>query len=310
MIPSISIVTPSFNQVAYLEQTIRSVLDQEVPGLEYIIVDGGSTDGSVDIIRRYADRLAWWTSEPDAGQADAINKGASHASAPYLAWLNSDDLYYPGAINAAIRALEAHPEAVAVYSDLDSIDGSGRRINATRMKPCSLESLLCFQILGQPAVFMRREAFVAAGGLDTSYHLLLDHHLWIRLAQKGKMEYVPGTWSAARYHDAAKNRRQASGFGTEAFRIVQESSADPALAGVVHALGPRMRAAAHRVSARYLLDGGRPWDALNEWVNAFGLHAPTALRRPNLLFSALLDFAGLGRWRRHMQKHVGTRRAA
>ncbi|WP_322508462.1 glycosyltransferase family 2 protein, partial [Anaerolinea sp.] len=124
----VNIVTPSFNQARFLEETMLSVLHQDYPHIEYIVVDGGSTDGSVDIIRRYADRLAWWVSEPDRGQTDAINKGFAHAHGEILAWLNSDDTYQPGAVRAAVEALEKHPEAAMVYGDAHYIDENGRVI--------------------------------------------------------------------------------------------------------------------------------------------------------------------------------------
>jgi glycosyltransferase involved in cell wall biosynthesis len=152
----VSIVTPSFNQADYLEQTIQSVLAQDYPWIEYIIIDGASTDGSVEIIERYAGRLAWWVSEPDRGQAEAINKGLQRANGEIVAWLNSDDLYLPGAVSRAVAALQANHALGLVYGDALTIDAQGRPIHSLVFGEWGLEELIRFRIICQPAVFMRR----------------------------------------------------------------------------------------------------------------------------------------------------------
>ena len=294
----VSIVTPSYNQAAYLELTIRSVLEQGYPELEYMVVDGGSTDGSVEIIKRHADRLAWWVSEKDTGQAEAINKGLSRAHGEIVAWLNSDDVYLPGAIAGAVRAFAAHPQAALVYGDTRAVDADDHTFNVLRYRQLSLDNLLCYEIIGQPAVFMRRAAFEAAGGLDLSYHYMLDHQLWIKIAMLGELVHVDEQWAAARYHPGAKNRAQATGFAREAFRLRQWIQEQPELQPALRRVGKRADAAVERVNARYLLDDGQSWQALKAWGRALSLHPPTALRRLNLLSSAVLNLLGLGAVRR------------
>jgi GT2 family glycosyltransferase len=289
----VSIVTPSYNQAAYLEQTISSVLEQDYPRLEYLIADGASTDGSVEIIKKYADRLAWWVSEKDNGQAEAINKGLSRAKGDIIAWLNSDDYYLPGAISAAVRAFQDNPDVALIYGNMLAVDESGEIINILKYNQLDLDDLLCFQIIGQPAVFFRREALEKAGNLDASYHFLLDHHLWLRIALQGRILHVDETWAAARYHAEAKNRAKAAEFGREAFRILEWVKTQPGLAEAVTDVERRARASAHRVDARYLLDGGQPWAALTAWIRALLIHPPTALARLNIFVSALLHFFGL-----------------
>jgi len=295
--PLVSIITPSFNQAAYLEQTMRSVLDQDHPDIEYIVMDGGSTDGSVDIIKKYSSRLAFWASERDRGQAEAINKGMARAHGTIMAWLNSDDYYLPGAISAAAKVFEQNPEVALIYGDMLAVDRDGGTINLLKYRQVSLEDLMCFQILGQPAVFFRHNAFEKAGGLDTSLHFLLDHQLWIKIAAGGKILHVPLTWSAARYHAEAKNRAKAAEFGQEAFRILEWAAADEKLAPVLARVNRRAYAGANRVDARYLLDGGQSWPALKAWTRALFIHPPTALSRLNLFVSALLNLLGLERVR-------------
>ncbi len=290
----VTVVTPSYNQAAFVEQTIRSVLEQDHRELEYFVIDGGSTDGSVDVIKCYADRLTGWESEKDNGQAEAINKGMKQAHGEIVAWLNSDDTFLPGAITGAVQAFASHPQAALVYGDTRAVDGKNRMLNISHYRQLSLEDLLCFEIIGQPAVFMRRSAYEAAGGLDTSYHFMLDHQLWIKLAQQGEMVHVDQLWASARYHPGAKNRAQATGFASEAFRLLEWVEAQPELAPALKRVERRARASVQRVNTRYLLDDGQPWPALQAWVRAFLIHPPTALRRMNLLGSALLNLLGLG----------------
>jgi glycosyltransferase involved in cell wall biosynthesis len=293
----VSIITPSFNQAAYLEQTMRSVLEQDYPHIEYIVVDGASTDNSVDIIKKYESKLAWWISEKDSGQADAINKGFERATGQIIAWLNSDDYYLAGTVDAAVKIFEGNPEVVLLYGNMLAVDEDGKTFNTLNYKQLTLEDLLCFQIIGQPAVFMRRSALQAAGKLDPTFHFMLDHHLWIRIAQRGEILHVDQTWAAARYHAEAKNIAKAAEFGREAFRILDWAKAQPELAPILARISRPAVASANRVDARYLLDGGKPALALSAWMRALLIHPPTALARMNIFISAILNLLGLGKLR-------------
>lgn len=294
----VSIVTPSYNQASYLEKTIQSVLEQDYPRIEYIVVDGASTDNSFEIIKKYNDRLAYWISEKDSGQAEAINKGFTRANGDILGWLNSDDYYLPGTISAVVKCFEENPDVVMIYGDMMAVDGDGHITNILKYRQLSLQDLLCFQIVGQPSVFFRRSAFEKTGFLETSFHFMLDHHLWIRLAQQGPILHVPQVWSAARYHPQAKNRAKAAEFGREAFRVLDWAKTQPSLAESLAGIERRALASANRYDARYLLDGGQPLPALGAWFRALFIHPPTALARLNLFVSAVLEITGLSKLRR------------
>jgi glycosyltransferase involved in cell wall biosynthesis len=292
--PLVTIVTPSFNQAQFLELTLRSVLDQAYPVLEYLVIDGGSTDGSVEIIQRYANRLAGWVSEKDSGQAEGINKGLARANGEIVAWLNSDDVYLPGAIAAAVQAFEANPRLGLVFSDVQAIDQAGQVTNVMRYGDWGLDELMTFHIIGQPGVFMRRSALISAGLLDPSYHFLLDHQLWLRLAQLAPMQHIPGVWAQGRFHPAAKNVAQASRFGEEAYRIVDWMHTQPNLAERLQRLDKQVRAGACRMDARYLLDGGLPRESLRAYWNSLKSDAPTALVEWRRMVFAVLSLAGMG----------------
>lgn len=317
--PLVSIVTPSFNQAHFLEVTIRSVLEQDYPRIEYMVVDGASTDGSVEIIRKYAEILvseglpsdrrkhivSWWVSEKDSGQAEAINKGLARASGEIIAWLNSDDFYLPGAVTAAVKAFEAHPQAGLVYGDTVAVDEKGEVIHFPRYAQWSLQDLLTFHILGQPAVFMRREVLLKAGLLDPSFHFLLDHHLWIRMAALAPMVYVPERWAAGRFHESAKNVAQAAKFGEEAFRILEWAQSDPRVSGTWRQVSRQSRAAALRINGRYLLDAGKAPQAFQSYWRSLVTHPATALVEWKRILFSFLSLFGLGvlqrqynRWRK------------
>lgn len=185
-IPKISIVTPSFNQGEYLESTIRSVLEQGYPAVEYIVADGGSTDGSCEVLRRYESRIADWFSERDDGQADAIDKGFSRATGEVLAWLNSDDTYLPGALSTVMKEFMDDPSLDVVYGDLIVVNSDGAFVDDWKVTDFDMRACIYLDrgIL-QPAAFWRRSAFEAVGGLNTQLQFAMDLDLFLRMALRG-----------------------------------------------------------------------------------------------------------------------------
>ncbi|HXD10400.1 MAG TPA: glycosyltransferase family 2 protein [Anaerolineales bacterium] len=222
--PLVSVITPSFNQSRYIEATIQSVLSQDYQNIEYMIVDGGSQDGSTEIIKKYAlesDSLPsknpkqasglqsrsidWWVSEKDKGQTDAINKGFARAKGEILAWLNSDDTYEPGAISAAVRYLQEHPEAGMVYGDCNFINEDGRVIGKFGAAQTD-EHLLRqgYVHIPQQTMFFRAELWKQVGPLDPSFYFAMDYDLWTRIAARAQLKYVPQTWANFRLHTTGK----------------------------------------------------------------------------------------------------------
>jgi glycosyltransferase involved in cell wall biosynthesis len=217
--PLVSIVTPSYNQAAYLEATICSVLEQDYPKIEYIIMDGGSTDGSVDIIKKYS-RDITWTSAPDAGQTDAINMGFERATGQIYAWLNSDDLYRPGAISEMVSYFQEHPEVGLVYGDADFIDEDGNWIGMFPAAETGYRRLRQGYVhIPQQATFFRSRLWPLVSPLDTSFYFAMDYDLWVRLAALTPIEYVRRTWAAFRLHGDAKTSRSADRCWPEMIRV-------------------------------------------------------------------------------------------
>jgi glycosyltransferase involved in cell wall biosynthesis len=203
--PLVSIITPSRNQAPFLEATIQSVLGQDYPELEYLVIDGGSTDGSLDIIKRYKKRLAYWVSEPDRGQTDAINKGFAHAKGEIFAWLNSDDLLLPGAITRAVNYLISHPETGMVYGDADFIDETGNVIGRFPARQTDYRRLRQGYVhIPQQSAFFRASMWNQVGPLDPNFYFAMDYDLWVRIAQQSCIDYFPETWACFRLHRNAK----------------------------------------------------------------------------------------------------------
>ena len=216
MRPKLTIITPSLNQGKFLERAVRSVLDQGYENLEYVIVDGGSTDGSVEIIRRYEDRLAWWVSEPDEGQSDAINRGLARTTGEVVAYLNSDDYYLPGAFTTAIAALQ-QTNARWIAGAAECVDEHDRSVGVGVWQPTQpSEWELWFRgrhwwavrtwCVPQPSAFWRRELFDDYGVFRQDMHFAFDAEFFLRLAYAGELpELVPDVLSARVEHPAQKS---------------------------------------------------------------------------------------------------------
>lgn len=201
----ISIVTPSYNQARFLEQTIKSVLSQDYAQIEYLIVDGGSTDGSQNLIKKYEKNLAWWVSEKDRGQTDAINKGFAHARGDILAWINSDDTYEPGAVAAAVAYLQDHPEVGMVYGDCNFIDETGKVIGKFHSAQTNYRLLRQgYSHIPQQTMFFRADLWKQVGPLDPSFYFAMDYDLWTRISARTEIKYVPQTWANFRLHGSGK----------------------------------------------------------------------------------------------------------
>jgi len=204
---AITIVTPSYNQGRFIGETVRSVLGQDYANLEYLVIDGGSTDETLEVLKRYEGRLRWW-SERDRGQADAINKGFRRASGEVLGWLNSDDTYEPGALVKVADYFNRHPEIDLVYGEgyLMAEDGSNkRRFPATEPVFNLTRLIYVWDYILQQATFFRRSLLDRIGFLDESLHYGLDWDLWIRAGRAGRIGYLPEYLGTLREYEAAKS---------------------------------------------------------------------------------------------------------
>lgn len=219
-LPRISIVTPSFNQAEFLEETILSVIEQDYPSLEYIVMDGGSSDNSAAILERYADRLSFWTSVKDNGQADALNKGFRRATGDIVGYLNSDDLYLPGSLAKVAEEFTAQPACRWLTGSCVFFGGDKKEELFRPVTPENQASWLRHWVIPQPAVFWRRELFAKHGFLDESFHYCMDYEFWLRLLFGGeRCHFIDHTLAKFRLHQTSKTVGAADAFAPEAAAI-------------------------------------------------------------------------------------------
>jgi glycosyltransferase involved in cell wall biosynthesis len=209
LFPKISIVTPSFNQGIFLEKTILSVLNQEYPNLEYIIIDGGSTDKSINIIKKYEKYLTYWHSKHDRGQSDAIAQGFKRATGSILAWLNSDDIFYPNALNHIGCFFMENSKIDVIYGDSLRIDKDNRVTNEIYSVPFSKLGFISQAFyFHQASVFWRKTIYDRSNGINTSLHLTMDPDLWLRFYNaRAKFCYLPKILSCCRSHSETKTNQ-------------------------------------------------------------------------------------------------------
>ncbi|MGD0830833.1 MAG: glycosyltransferase family 2 protein [Terracidiphilus sp.] len=207
-LPKITVVVPSFNQAKYLELTLRSILDQNYPELELIVIDGGSKDESPDIIRKYEQHLKFWCSEPDGGQTQGIMKGFAHATGEILCFLNSDDLFESGALREVGEYFAAHPGVDAVFGDTLWIDTEGNALRKQKEIPFNRSLwLYTYNYIPGMSMFWRRTIYDRAGGFNPALQLAFDADLWIRFSDHGSIKHVARQWSRMRFYPEQKNRR-------------------------------------------------------------------------------------------------------
>lgn len=218
--PKISVIVPSYNQGHYLGLTLASIVEQQYPNLELVVMDGGSTDNSVEVIQHYERSITYWQSQKDGGQTAALVDGFRRSSGDIQCWLNSDDLHFPYTLHEVARYFDEHPAVDAVYGDTAWVDANG--VELRKQREIGFYRFLwmyTYNYIPGMSMFWRRAIYEQAGGLDASFNLAMDADLWIRMADIGRIEHVRRLWSMMRYYPEQKNVRLRERSDQEDLRI-------------------------------------------------------------------------------------------
>lgn len=285
--PQVSIVTPSYNQAPFIEETIRAVLLQKYPNLEYIVMDGGSTDGSVDIIRKYEPWLSYWVSEPDGGQADAINNGFARATGEIIAWLNSDDYYAPDTLHQVARKFISDPALGLAYGDIDVVDGNGNKTGSIGYHASGAQMLAELEMPYQPASFFSRAVLKKAGRLDPSLRYVMDVDILLKVMANAGFAHIPARLAAFRIHAESKTFLAECQFAEELLTVLQRVLEHPDRYPGLAAIGwNRIQSSFYRRISKHLYLGNRFDKSLRYILLACQTHPSSTL--------TVLGDAGLG----------------
>ena len=227
--PSISVIIPSFNQGQFIEDTLLSVIGQQYPNLEILVIDGGSTDNTVEILEKYSDKISYWHSKKDKGQADAINQGLHLSSGDVICWLNSDDMFMPGTLLDIGKRFQGHTDqSHFIYGAAVAIKESGESVfsNTQSAAPFDASKLTYFDYIVQPSTFWTRKLFQCVGDLNIRYNYALDWEWFIRASEVTEFEYVCKFYSVYRYHSLHKTSNGGLARRKEIVEIVEKYASD------------------------------------------------------------------------------------
>lgn len=304
---TITIVVPSYNQAHYLREALDSIVTQD-PQPELIVMDGGSDDGSVDVIRQFESSITHWQSRPDGGQTSAIAEGFRRATGDVLGWLNSDDVLCPGALARVAAAFAADPDLQWLYGDGDLIDHESRHLISRPMVPIRRDDLFNLHVyLPQEATFFRREAYVAVGGVDTSLHYAMDYDLWLRLAARSSPTHLPEPLGRFRVV-AGQKSSDVAGYVAEEEQVKARHESAFRVYGPQERIWRTIRFRAARIRRRVVRDGLRSVIAHAIRVSRGGQISPgTQPRTAQALIGAgLLTGAALAGWTYRSVRSVGS----